>query len=63
MSNLYRDFSTETECQTWCNQQTTLANLPSNGVTTVWSEPMLLTNGTYIAQAFNDSAAIPWQSG
>jgi len=59
----YRQFSTLTDAQAYAQAQTVLANLPPGSVTTQWSCPEALADGTYVVQCFSDTAAIAWQAG
>lgn len=59
----YRQFSTLTDAQTYAQAQTVLANLPPGDVTTQWSQPLQLVDGTYVVQCFSDASAVPWQPG
>jgi hypothetical protein len=57
----YCQFPDLASAQTYADQQTALANLPAGEVTTRWSDPILLADGTYVVQTFSDDTAVPWQ--
>jgi hypothetical protein len=58
----YRQFNDLASAQTYADQQTALANLPAGEVTTRWSDPILLADGTYVVQCFSDASAVAWKS-
>lgn len=62
MTTLWRQFTTKSDCQTWCDQQTLAANLPPSQVTQKWSEPFQLADGSWVAISFNDPAASEWKA-
>jgi hypothetical protein len=62
MPPTYQHFTTLDAANAYIAAQTALMNLPAGGVTTSWTAPILLTDGNYAVQAYQDAAAIPWQS-
>jgi hypothetical protein len=57
----YKQFTTLADAQAYAAAQTVLAALPAGQVTTQWSDPTLLADGTYVVQCFSDDTAVPWQ--
>ena len=61
MNQIYKQFTNLSTAQAYASAQTTLAGLP-NGATFSWSQPIKLSDGSYVVQAFSDSTATPWIS-
>ena len=59
----FQQFSTLADAQMYAQAQTVLANLPPGDVTTQWSQPLRLADGTYVVQCFSDATAVVWQAG
>lgn len=56
----YRQFTTQAQAQTYCDQQTALMELPADGETQVWADPVLLADGSYVVPAYEDASAVVW---
>jgi hypothetical protein len=58
----YQKFANLPDATAYVAQQTALMNLPVGGVTTQWAEPILLADGSYVVQAYQDANAVPWDA-
>ena len=59
----FKQFTVLADAQAYAAAQTVLAALPPGGVTTQWSNPVMLADGTYVVQCFYDPTAVLWQAG
>jgi len=65
MNPLYRQFSTLSDAEAYCDSLLAQQPLPG-GVTNAWSAPVAMIDGTYtviVPNNFTDALAVTWQSG
>jgi hypothetical protein len=56
----FKRFTTLASAQEYCDAQTALMDLPEDGVTQAWAQPLPLVDGSFVVPAYQDDDAQDW---